>query len=85
MAIMYVCASCYDGDCEICGWTDRTALRVIPDGPHKDEWWCENCYYGCGEFDRDLYPRWHLLPPPREYVPAPDPTSSDPLIEDPTR
>lgn len=73
MAIMYVCADCYENASEMCAWLDRNELRV---DPVTGDWLCEECYreghYGDEARVGRAYADWSSLRAPPEYVPKND-------------
>ena len=65
MALCYSC-DCCDEAGEGMAYADTSKLRVITNGEHSGEWWCENCYDESGMFE-DHVP-WHTLPAVPEHV-----------------
>jgi hypothetical protein len=59
--ILYICADCYEGDNETCGYVDRRDLAVTPDG----RWLCNECLDESNYTDEECA---KFLAPP-EYVP----------------
>ena len=68
--IMYCCTVCADANPEMCGYFDRTNLRVMPDG----DWLCDSCFDETTQADRGADPDgdglcWSDFSPPPEYGP----------------
>lgn len=58
--IMYVCASCAEGNPEGCGHFETDALGVCPNG----DWICQGCFEAA-DYEGD----WNDLPSPPAYGP----------------
>lgn len=71
--IMYCCTFCAENNAEMCGYFDRTNLRVMPDG----RWLCDSCFDETDQIERGNNDEesdglcWSDFQPPPEYGPLP--------------